>query len=241
MKIKKYIFLFLLLFSFLTFADTANEVVQEEKGMEYFNVYDPLEPLNRRIYYFNYQFDKFIFLPTIKIYKTITPAFVRKGVNNFFQNTKNISTAGNAVAQFKIKKAMRTLGRFTMNIAFGFGGVYNAADDFGIPKPYEDFGLTLAHYGIEKGPYLVLPILGPSNFRDALGVGVDTLINRGVYNKTYLPSMNDNEITVLQAVNKRDHVSFQYYETGSPFEYEYVRFLYQKYRKLQTDIGTEVF
>ena len=241
MKNKKYIFLFLILFSFAAFGDACTEPQQEVKGMEYFDVYDPLEPLNRRIYYFNYQFDKYIFLPTTRIYKAITPVFVRKGVNNFFQNTKNISTTGNALAQLKIKKAMRTVGRFTMNIAFGFGGVYNAADKFGMPKPYEDFGLTLAHYGVHKGPYLVLPILGPSNFRDALGAGVDTIINREVYNDTYLPSMNDTSIALLQAVNKRDHVPFKYYGTGSPFEYEYVRFLYQKYRKLQTDIGTEVF
>lgn len=243
MKIKKYIFLFLVVLSFSLYANEYTEEQQAkiDKGMEYFNVYDPFETFNKKIYYFNYKFDKYIFLPTTRFYKAVTPVFVRKGVNNFFNNTKNISTAGNSLLQLKIKKTMRTIGRFTMNIAFGFGGTIDAASEFGMPKPYEDFGLTLAHYGVKKGPYLILPILGPSNFRDAIGTGVDTLINRNFYNESYLPDMNEPEVALLQGVNKRDHVPFKYYGTGSPFEYEYVRFLYQKYRELQSDIGTEVF
>lgn len=244
MKIKYYFSILLVIFSFNLFGQSNENVAQNpkksENGFEYFQVYDPLEPLNRRIYYFNYQFDKYIFLPTIRFYEAVTPIFIRKGVNNFFQNTKNVSTMGNSLLQLKIKKAMRTLGRFTMNLAFGLGGVVDSASEFGMPIPYEDFGLTLAHYGVGKGPYLILPILGPSNLRDAFGMGVDALVDYHVYNETYVPSMNNPAVTVLEAINKREHVPFRYYSTGSPFEYEYIRFLYQKYRLLQSDIGTEV-
>lgn len=242
MKIKYYFYVVFIIFSLNVFGENTDMPIEKnDKGFEYFQVYDPLEPLNRRIYYFNYQFDKYIFLPTIRFYEAVTPIFIRKGVNNFFQNTKNVSTIGNSLLQLKIKKAMRTLGRFTMNIAFGLGGVVDSASEFGMPIPYEDFGLTLAHYGVGKGPFLILPILGPSNLRDAFGMGIDALVDRHVYNETYVPSMNNPEVTILEAINKREHVPFRYYSTGSPFEYEYIRFLYQKYRLLQSDLGTEVF
>ena len=240
MKNKKILILLFIILSFSCIAKETN-IQKEDNEFSYYNVYDPLEPLNKRIYYFDYQFDKYIFIPTTKIYNTITPLMLRKGVNNFFHNTKNISTTGNSLAQFKLRKAMKALGRFTMNIAFGFGGIYDAADDFGMPTPYEDFGLTLAHYGVPKGPYLVLPILGPSNLRDTVGLATDWFADRVVYNNIQMQDMNTVEVTILKSINKRDHVPFRYYESGSPFEYEYVRFLYQKYRKLQSEVGNEVF
>ena len=241
MKNKKILLLLIFILSFSCIAAENNNSIKENNDFSYYDVYDPLEPLNKRIYYFNYQFDKYIFIPTTKIYHTITPRIVRNGVNNFFCNTKNISTTGNSLAQFKLRKAMKALGRFTINIAFGFGGLYNAANDFGMPTPYEDFGLTLAHYGIPKGPYLVLPILGPSNLRDTLGLATDWFSTRVAYSNTHVPDMNKPEVTLVQSINKRDHIPFRYYGSGSPFEYEYVRFLYQKYRKLQSEVGNEVF
>ena len=174
MKINRLIIIFMLILSITTFSKESEEVKNIDNSFEYFEVYDPLEPINRRIYYFNYQFDKYIFLPSVRFYRAITPELLRKGVKNFFNNTQNISTTGNSLLQLKIKKAMRAIGRFTMNSAVGVGGFVDVASDMGMPKPYEDFGLTLAHYGVRKGPYLVLPILGPSSLRDAFGTGVDT-------------------------------------------------------------------
>lgn len=210
-------------------------------GYGYFDVYDPFETFNRRVYYLNYQLDKYVFLPTVKFYKDVTPIVVRSGVRNFFQNAKNISTTGNSIFQLKIKKAMRSLGRFTMNVAFGGFGTVDAATKFGMPIPYEDFGLTLAHYGVGKGPFLMLPVLGPSNLRDAFGMGVDTVFTFNTYDQAGLGRLNNPGMTVLKGIDKRTNIPFRYYGTGSPFEYEYIRFLYQKYRKLQSDIGTEVF
>ncbi len=238
MKINRLIIIFLLFLSCLTLAQ---EVEKKENSFEYFEVYDPLEPLNRRIYYFNYQFDKYIFLPGVNFYKTITPEPLRKGVNNFFKNSNNINTAGNSILQFKIAKAMRAIGRFTINTTLGLGGLFDVASSMGMPKPYEDFGLTLAHYGVGKGPYLVLPILGPSSLRDALGKGVDTMGKGTLYHTADLDELNHIGVSTLYALNERMHVPFEYYQTGSPFEYEYIRFLYFKYRKLQAELGSEVF
>lgn len=241
MKINKIILGLLLILSITTFSNEKEVQKNIDKSYEYFQVYDPLEPLNRRIYYFNYQFDKYIFLPSVRFYQAITPELLRKGVKNFFTNTENISTTGNSILQLKIRKAMRAIGRFTMNTAVGAGGFIDVASDMGMPKPYEDFGLTLAHYGVRKGPYLVLPILGPSSLRDAFGMGVDTLGKGTLYHTVDLDVLNHMGVSTFYALDKRANIPFEYYQTGSPFEYEYIRFLYFKYRKLQAELGSEVF
>lgn len=241
MKINKIILGLMLILSITTFSNEKEIQKSIDNSYEYFQVYDPLEPLNRRIYYFNYQFDKYIFLPSVRFYRAITPELFRKGVKNFFNNTENISTTGNSILQFKLRKAMRAIGRFTMNTAVGVGGVVDIASDMGMPKPYEDFGLTLAHYGVRKGPYLVLPILGPSSLRDALGMGVDTIGKGTLYHTVDLDVLNHMGVSTFYALDKRANIPFEYYQTGSPFEYEYIRFLYFKYRRLQTELGSEVF
>ncbi len=112
MKISRKFIMLLMIFSVFTFS-IANTIEEPETKSddseiaEYFGVYDPWEPLNRRIYYFNYTFDKYVFLPVVDAYNLITPTFVQKGVKNFFRNTQNITITGNSLLQFKIKKAMR--------------------------------------------------------------------------------------------------------------------------------------
>lgn len=241
MKINKIILAIFLAFSIIAFSSEKEEIKNVKDSYEYFNVYDPLEPLNRRIYYFNSQFDKYIFLPSVRFYRAVTPDLLRKGVKNFFNNADNITTAGNSILQLKIKKAMRAIGRFSMNTAVGLGGTIDVASKLGMPKPYEDFGLTLAHYGIGKGPYLVLPILGPSSLRDALGSGIDTFSKGTLYHTTDLDELNSIGVSTVYALDRRANVPFEYYQTGSPFEYEYIRFLYFKYRRLQAELGSEVF
>ncbi len=210
---------------------------------EYFGVYDPWEPLNRRIYYFNYTFDKYVFLPVVDAYNLVTPTFVQKGVKNFFRNTQNITITGNSLLQFKIKKAMRAIGRFSINATLGAGGVFDTASSLGMPKPYEDFGLTLAHYGVGEGPYLILPFLGPSNLRDAVGTGVNTVALGALdpYEAADLFDIDSPEVFALNSVDKRKNTKFRYYASGSPFEYEYLRFFYKKYRKLQSETGVQLF
>lgn len=234
MRNRLFLLLFLSIFSFSLFAEETGMSAQEEKEIqemtEYFGDYDPWEGLNRRVYYFNYGFDKYFFVPVVEGYQKITPVFVQHRVSNFFDNTKNISSLGNALAQTKGRKAMRSLGRLSINTVLGLGGLFDVASALGMPKPYEDFGLTLAHYGVPRGPYLILPILGPSYLRDAFGMVVDSQIANG---KEF--SLPRTYTMPLSAIDRKSRVRFRFYGTNSPFEYEYVRFLYKKYRTVQEE------
>lgn len=230
-------FFFLVFFTFLSFsilAETTEYSSSEEKEVqemkEYFGDYDPWESWNRRVYHFNYGFDKYIFVPIVEGYQKITPDFVQHRVSNFFDNTKNMSSLGNALAQTKGRKALRSLGRLSINTVLGLGGLFDVASALGMPKPYEDFGLTLAHYGVPRGPYLILPILGPSYLRDAFGMVVDSQIANG---KEF--SIPRTYTLPLSAIDRKSRVRFRFYGTNSPFEYEYVRFLYKKYRTVQEE------
>lgn len=204
---------------------------------------DPWEGFNRRMYYFNHQVDKYALLPIVRTYKFITPVFIQNRVTNFFRNIKGINTTANSLAQLKGRKAMRAVARFAINTVFGLGGMFDVASKMGMPKPYEDFGLTLAHYGVPRGPYLILPLLGPSYLRDAFGLGVETMTTRAAdpYRHMELFKVNSIPVTVLSGIDRRKNVKFQYYGTSSPFEYEYIRFLWSRYRKLQEETGVQFF
>ena len=196
---------------------------------------DPWEPFNKRMYQFNYQIERLVITPIVNTYKFITPDFVEDRVSNFFKNAKVLNTMANSAFQFKGRKSMRALGRFTINTILGLGGIFDVASKMGMPKPYEDFGLTLAHYGVGRGPYLVLPILGPTYLRDAFGMGVDSAMagKADIYKRMDLFNSSNVGLTVLRGVDMRKNIDFHYYQTNSPFEYEYVRFLYSKYRGIQ--------
>lgn len=198
---------------------------------EYYGDYDPWEGLNRRMYYFNYGFDKYVFLPITKTYHAITPDYVEERVHHFFDNTKYVSILGNSLLQTKGRKAMRSLARLSINTVLGLGGLFDVASKLGMPKPYEDFGLTLQHYGVPRGPYLVLPFFGPKYLRDAFGMGVDSqMLGIGAEFR----DITSHPLRYgIQAVDTKSHSSFRFYGTNSPFEYEYIRFIHKKYRTLQ--------
>ncbi len=204
-----------------------------EEGEDYpVDVYDPWEGFNRGIYKFNADFDEFVFLPVINAYETITPEFARTGVSNFFTNIGEIITFANEVLQFKIEAAGMTVFRFVANSTVGLLGFFDVTSYEGIPRTKEDFGQTLGVWGAGEGPYLVLPILGPSNVRDATGWATDTVafvladpLTLSSIQTEYPP------ILVLNIINQRYTQPFRYYETGSPFEYELLRFLYTEKRR----------
>ncbi|WP_372713012.1 VacJ family lipoprotein [Ilyobacter sp.] len=207
--------------------------IDEDNG-NYFKAYDPWEPFNRRVYYFNAKFDQYIFLPVVDTYRYITPNFMETGVHNFFSNLGEIKTFINSSLQLKGKKTLVTFNRFAINSTFGVFGLFDLASRGGLERYKEDFGQTLAYYGVKPGPYLILPLFGPSTLRDATGLGVDTLV------QSYADplrlgdaSRNDTEFLVSNSVDSRSNVSFRYYSTGTPFEYEYLRFLYIKIREMQ--------
>lgn len=133
------------------------------------NPQDPLEPLNRGIYKFNETVDRLALKPVAKGYRAVVPPPVRGGVTNFFGNFRDVTTAINNALQLKIDVAFADVARVAVNSTVGILGVFDVASRIGLEKHEEDFGQTLGRWGFPDGPYLVLPILGPSNVRDAVG------------------------------------------------------------------------
>ena len=135
---------------------------------------DPLEDVNRATHEFNEVFDDNIFEPISRGYKKFIPDFVKERVSNFFDNLRDISTLGNQVLQFKPIESVTTLGRVLVNSTVGLGGLFDVASDIDLTIDNEDFGQTMAVWGVENGPYITLPLLGPSTLRDSVGIYVDT-------------------------------------------------------------------
>jgi phospholipid-binding lipoprotein MlaA len=129
---------------------------------------DPWERFNRTSFAVNDALDRAALKPVAKAYKKVTPRFVRTGINNFFSNLDNISTVINDVLQGKGKQAGRDSARFLMNSTLGLGGLFDPASAAGLEKNDEDFGQTLGKWGVKSGPYLMLPVLGPSTLRDSI-------------------------------------------------------------------------
>ena len=192
--------------------------------------WDPIEPFNRHVYRFNAGFDHWVLLPVIRVYDYV-PEFARKGVRNVFSNFDEITTFINCVLQGAPKRSATTLARFLVNSTVGIGGLLDPASSLGLAAYDEDFGQTLGRWGLGPGPYLVIPIFGPSSLRDATGLAVDRV--------PLWPAqafiVGDigivlSVITPIEVVSDRDWNDFRYGELG-PFEYELVRYMYLEYRK----------
>jgi phospholipid-binding lipoprotein MlaA len=130
---------------------------------------DPLEPLNRGIYTFNDGVDALLIRPAGSFYSQILPQWMRTGVSNFFSNINDVIVVVNDVLQLKVSQAGSDVARLAINTTAGVLGLFDFATGWGFEKHDEDFGQTLGYWGIGDGPYIVLPILGPSNARDAVG------------------------------------------------------------------------
>ncbi|MCO6057758.1 VacJ family lipoprotein [Pseudomonas sp. MOB-449] len=206
----------------------------ERSTMDALNVYDPYESWNRRVYHFNYRFDEWVFLPVVRGYRYVTPGFVRSGVSNFFSNLGDVPNLLNSLLQLKGKRSMDITGRLLLNTTIGVAGLWDPATRMGLPKQTEDFGQTLGYYGMTEGPYLMLPILGPSNLRDTGGLVVDYVADYQI-NFLNVPEVSSDhpEITALRMVDKRYSTQFRYGQLNSPFEYEKLRYVYTESRKLQ--------
>ena len=137
-------------------------------------VYDPMEGYNRAVFAFNDAVDTVVLEPIAMGYRFITPQPVRTGVRNFLRNLKSPMQVVNQTLQGDISGAGSDIGRFVINSTAGVLGLVDVAAMVGLPYEQEDFGQTLGTWGIGHGPYVVLPILGPSSFRDATGMMVDS-------------------------------------------------------------------
>lgn len=139
---------------------------------------DPLEPLNRAVFNVNEVVDGLVLEPTARIYRMVFPDLLREGISNVLANARTPPILANDLLQGEWRRAEITFGRFMLNTIAGFGGIIDVATWAGMPEPhYEDFGQTLAVYGVESGPYLMLPLFGPSNPRDAAGRVVDIFLD----------------------------------------------------------------
>ena len=137
---------------------------------------DPLKDLNQKTHNLNQTLDLQVASPVARFYKRITPDFIEIGITNFTQNVEDLSIGVNNILQGKIKSGFSDLGRFTLNTTIGIAGFLDIATDMGLEKHDEDFGQTLAVWGVPDGPYLVLPGLGPSTMRDTLAMIPDAFL-----------------------------------------------------------------
>ena len=161
---------------------------------------DPLEPYNRSMSKFNDNVDAAVLKPVATVYKTITPPLARTGVSNFFANLGDAWSFVNNVLQLHPEGALNSAVRFSVNTVFGLGGIFDVASEMGVDRRKQDFGLTLGRWGVPPGPYVVLPLLGPSTVRDTLALPVDW---QGNLISGVDPVSSRNSLYALRAVNTR--------------------------------------
>jgi phospholipid-binding lipoprotein MlaA len=190
---------------------------------------DPFEPANRAIFKFNDVIDTAIAQPIAKGYTKVTPQPLRQAVSNFFANLGDVSNFANDLLQLKITDATEDLMRVAVNTVFGVGGLVDFATPAGLPKHHQDFGLTMGHYGIPAGPYIVLPLFGPSSVRDGIGMGVDVKFNvlnyirPGVRNPLYITQFVSTRADLLGATDLLSQAALD--------KYSFVRDAYRQQRE----------
>jgi phospholipid-binding lipoprotein MlaA len=162
---------------------------------------DPLETWNRGVYRFNEGLDHAVLKPVATAYQDVIPSPVRTGVTNFFGNFRDLWSAANAALQLRPQEAVENLMRFNVNTFFGLAGVLDIATEMQIPRTTLDFGHTLGYWGVPSGPYLVLPLLGPSTVRDTAGFVVDRQSDLISHRVDHVPTRNS--IQGLRIVNTR--------------------------------------
>jgi phospholipid-binding lipoprotein MlaA len=210
-----------------------------DNDLDFMEVYDPWEPMNRHIYEFNAGLDTYVLLPAVGAYQTVVPAPARKGVSNVINNLNELPVLVNCLLQGKMKKSAITTSRFFINSTFGVLGIMDLASQAEhLKRQEEDVGQTLGYWGAGNGPYFVMPGFGPSNLRDTVGFGGDFLLlyleMEQVYRLAGVRNTWDTAVAemVVRTLNRRANVPFRYHQTGSPFEYEMVRYIYTKKREL---------
>lgn len=164
---------------------------------------DPFEKYNRGTSDFNESLDAMVLKPVAETYREVTPAMVRTGVSNFFANLGDVWSFINNVLQLRAEPALNSLVRFNVNTIFGLGGVLDIASEMGVDRYRQDLGQTLGHWGVPTGPYLVLPMLGPSTVRDALTIPVQ--YKAGVLGHIE-PRATRNGLYVLGAIDVRSNL-----------------------------------
>ncbi len=179
---------------------------------------DPFEGFNRTVFKFNQKVDQVAVKPAAKAYKFVVPKRVRASVTNFFANIGDFYTMANNLLQGNIQAGAEDMMRITLNSLLGVGGLFDVATEAGMPKHQQDFGRTLGFYGVHSGPYLVLPLLGPSTVRDTVGFVVDRAADPTTYihpestrDSLYVLRLVNTRASLLQATNLFSNVAFDQY------------------------------
>jgi phospholipid-binding lipoprotein MlaA len=212
--------------------ETLPPVTPEDAPSMY--TYDPWERVNRFTYRFNARFDEAVFLRAANAYRRVPPP-IRSGVHNFFGNLSEVDSVINYALQWRLKLAGRSLGRFVINSTIGIGGLFDTAAKLKLPGAPTGLSSTLAKWGMHPGPYLVIPLLGPSTLRDGLGFLGDYGTSYGINIAGLYRGNVSWALGTVNAVDQRSNVNFRYYSTGSPFEYENIRFLYVRKRLIEDE------
>lgn len=194
---------------------------------------DPFESYNRVMFNVNEAFDNVLFKPAATLYKNVLPDIVQTGVTNFFGNIADVWTAFNNFLQGEGQKGLSDVTRVTVNTIFGLGGLIDVASDLKLTKHHADFGQTLGVWGIESGPYVVLPILGPSTLRDTIALPAEWYGDPW----TYLDNIRlRNAGIVVRAINYRASLldASSLVDDASLDKYTFIRdaFMQRRYRQV---------
>jgi phospholipid-binding lipoprotein MlaA len=191
---------------------------------------DPFESVNRGIYKFNDTLDKAVIQPTARAYRAVLPAFVRQSVSNVFGNVNDVRAVLNNALQGKFATAYSDMGRVFINSTLGILGLFDIATEAGIEKHTEDFGQTLGWWGMGDGPYLMLPLFGPSTGRDLIGLTVDWVTDPVTYVD---PVRSRNQLDGVRLVNRRAELldTTKVLDTIALDQYQFLREAYLQRRR----------
>jgi len=200
---------------------------------------DPLEGVNRAIFAVNDTVDIAVFRPVALVYRTVIPPPLRKGLANFLANASTPITLANDVLQGDMKRAETTVVRFFLNSVAGFGGLRDIAAEAGWERHTEDFGQTLAVYGVPSGPYIVAPLLGPSTPRHLVGRAVDILANPWTWILWDASTLESLSPTLAETVSGRESAieTLDATREGSPDYYVTLKNLYYQNRLSEINNG----
>lgn len=184
----------------IALAQEADEIYEDELWEDFGESEDPWEPVNRAIFTFNDTLDRWALKPLATGYRNLTPDVIEDSVHNVFRNLGEVSNLANNILQFKLHDAGVDTARFFFNTTFGVLGIFDVATKMGLQRNAEDFGQTLGAWGVKSGPYVVLPLLGPSTVRDTVALYPDSFTSQYRY-------INDvparNSIFALNVVDSR--------------------------------------
>ena len=198
------------------------------------NPNDPIEGFNRAVFSFNDTADKVVLKPAAEAYRFVTPNFVQTGISNFFGNLGDLWSAVNQLLQGRVEAGVSSLMRVAINTTFGIGGLVDFSTEARLPRQKSDFGQTLGRWGVGSGPYVVVPLLGPSTLRDTAALPVDITFDPWSHKR---PVDWRNVGTAVNFVNRRAQLldASNLLEDVALDRYDFIRDAYLQSRQSQID------